>query len=371
MIKKAGLISFLLLLFFTLSGCWDQNLYEKTGFILEAGFETSGSRIKASFTSPVIEASKGGGQDVEFITVEVNSVREGRETANLSAAKNLEAGKLQQVLFSEELASKGIQSFLEIFQRDPVIPPIAWVVVVDGSPSELLKTCIDFKDKPRPAFYINSLMEKSYKRSIIPHTQIYDFDIDFFAPGLDPITPVIKLSKNKLSVEGTALFHNDKMVGKINTRETQLLLGAMGQFNGCEYAAKTVSPEGQTSAGKMGIDMTLLKCKRSIKIHFENNIPAADISVVYTGRLDENVWTDSHVINLREMEKYAEKDMQLHYDNLFSKLKESGSDPIGIGNIIRAEYNNYWKETDWDQMYKKMKFNVSVKVNLTSEGIIR
>lgn len=52
------------------------------------------------------------------------------------------------------------------------------------------------------------------------------------------------------------------------------------------------------------------------------------------------------------------------------KCQESGSDPIGIGEKLRANYPDYWGKTTWLYSYQDMTFNVDVKVHVTSHGLI-
>jgi spore germination protein len=51
-------------------------------------------------------------------------------------------------------------------------------------------------------------------------------------------------------------------------------------------------------------------------------------------------------------------------------LQQVGSDPIGIGEKVRAKYYSYWQGVDWKDIYKDIDINVDVKVDIKQYGAI-
>ena len=43
--------------------------------------------------------------------------------------------------------------------------------------------------------------------------------------------------------------------------------------------------------------------------------------------------------------------------------QEIGSNPIGIGEIIRSKHNPYWKSEEWEEVYEKALLKLSLKPN--------
>ncbi|MDP4147443.1 MAG: Ger(x)C family spore germination protein, partial [Bacillota bacterium] len=113
---KKVFVLWLVFIFF-LTGCWDQRIYERTGFIIELGIETGrDKKLLVTYSVPVIGLGKSN--LVELDDEETNLLREGREEARKVSPKLLEGGKIQQILVSNELAAKGIHNVMEIFTRD-------------------------------------------------------------------------------------------------------------------------------------------------------------------------------------------------------------------------------------------------------------
>lgn len=371
MLKKR-LITIILIFTTFLEGCWDQTIYERTGFILQVGIEPSNNNLLITYTDPVVEPKSKEKVEVIYGSKE-NLLREFREDARKISSKMLEAGKVQQVLISDSIAAKGINNLLEIFERDPTTSIIAYVVVVEGSPRNLMEKAQSFGDKPRPAFYIHQLIEDNVEQSYVPDTQIHRFTTTFFSPGIDPITPIIKLQYDKgkgIEVTGSALFSEDKMVGKIDTNQTLLLLSMMGKAKKSVYVSKHFENPGYNN-GKRGCAIGIRKVKRKVNVYLENNIPIADIALNFDGSLNEMHWNSIPDLEAQKnIEKTLETEIKKSCEQVLTYTQKVHSDPLGIGDIIRAKYNSYFENVNWKNVYPSVKFNVNVKLNISGHGVI-
>ena len=369
--KLVKIIALILICCLILSGCWDQKVFEQVGFILSFGIEQAeDKKLLLTAAYPVIGGVEKG--SVDIISTETGIIRGGRSNIRMMTPKMLEGGKTQQVLISDSLAKNGIHDLLEIFQRDVTLPAIAFVVIVEGSPGELLKKANEFKPKPRVSFYIYQLLENNVRLSNIPNTKVFDFDINFFAPGLDPIVPMIKVDNEQIKISGCALFSGDRMTGKLENNETRLLLGLMDQLKYADYIF--TDPEFADKDGdKQGVAVTLLTPKRKINIDFsEEGKPIVKIDMKYRCNIDEFEWDDTMKPKVQEdLEKKFGEDLTSMNNKIIKELQAANCDPIGIGDIIRAKHYDYWKSIDWKEMYKKADIKVSVKVEVGNVGIIK
>jgi spore germination protein len=376
LLKLRNIISLILILIILLNttGCWDQKIYEESGFALQVGFEIDDEdKLLMSFTIPVLDEKAT--EKTELIYSNANMLREFREKARKTSAKTIEGGKIQQVLISESLAKKGIHSLIEILEREPTNPTIAYVLVVEGSPKDLLKRAQTFGDKPPlPSIYLHQLIESNVRSSYIPETRIFRFTTVYFAPGIDPVTPTLKFNNENgkgLEVTGSALFLGDKMVGKINTEQTCLLLAMMGRMNKSVFVSKNLlNPKNENF--KTGCAVSIKKSKRSVKVKLINSRPTVDIDLNFKVILAEYKWNRDYN---EDMQKYIEDTLAMEIkdkcEHILEYTQEVGSDPLGIGDIIRSKYNDYWDKIRWEDQYKNVTFNVKVKVDISNYGIIR
>lgn len=371
--KKLKLLIILTLITCIFSGCWDQKIFEKVGFILELGVESNPNGLSATYVSPLIAPDESG----KVISIEkidgVTLLREAREKAKLSSSKKLEAGVLDHILFSSELAASGIDDVLTVLERDADNPVQTYLVIVDGSPRKLLSSISEFKSRPRSDIYLKSLIESGIESSYIPDTAVYKYHINFFSGTIDSILPMMKLGDEKVQLTGSALFHKDKMVGSINTRESSILLSLMGKKKPTEYICKTVDNTEVSSHKLVGMAVLLKDAKRKIKVTLENGRPIVNISLSYKVRCDDSKWgvdfTNKQVkanIESKIAENIKDDSMMV-----LEKCQKAGSDPIGIGDILRANYPDYWNKADWIQAYQNAIFNVDIKVHINSHGLIK
>lgn len=354
-----------------LTGCWDQKIFEEIGLVLSAGIEESkNQKLLLTYVYPIIGGKEKDSVGIE--SAESSLLRGAREKIRYRAPKRLEGGKTQQILISDGLAKQGIHDILEIFQRDVALPAIAYVVVVEGSPNELLNKGSALKNKPRISFYTFQLLEDNEQLSNIPNTKVFDFDINYFAPGLDPVTPLIKLQEEYIEIIGCALFSEDKMVGKLDNRQAIMLLGMMGQAKNSDFVFD--DPKFSTDNPiNYGIAVTLRKPKRKIKIDFdEAGIPVIDVSLKYTCLLDEYKWNETNdPVEQKKIEKALSSSLTKYANETIRVMQEVNSDPIGFGNIIRAKYHEYWKNINWKEVYPEAQIKVDVQLEIIKEGIIK
>lgn len=367
--KRMLLILIIMLL---LTGCWDQKIYERIGFTLMIGIEdtTSSDEYLITAASPVVGIERGS--NVEILTAKAKSLREAREIRNRLTPQLPEAGKMQQIAFSDKIAKTGIHPFLEIFERVPEDPALSWVIVVEGSPHEMFVKAANFKDKPRPSFYLAQLLKNSADKSYIPDTRIFNFDIDYYAKGIDPVTPLIKLKPNEIEVKGSALFSEDKMVGTLDHQQTLLLMAMKNSMKNTFYITKVPNFSDSNHEDREFAAINLSLNKRKLKVKIEKNKPVINISLEFNANIAEYIWDNLDDISTqKKIEKLLEKQIRDDCINIIKYTQEVGSDPIGIGDIIRSKYISYWESTDWKDAYRNADVNITIKLDIKQYGTIR
>jgi spore germination protein len=353
------------------TGCWDQKIYERIGFILQMGLELDkDGKLVYTVSVPVVGPDIQG--KVEVFTTSRNLLRESREKVRHVSGKAVEGGKTQHIYFSEQLAQKGIDQYLEIFFRQTENPLLANIVVVDGSPKEMMELSAKYEDKPRPAFYFNDLLVNARQNSYIPETRIYDFTIMEYSKTIDPITPIVRYNEKEIEIAGTALFSGDRMVGKISTDKTGMLLAMMDVNRKIQYTYHKQVEQMDTEEIKSGAALLVKGIKRKLKINTGGEALQIDIRLDFKASLDE--YAEAHNLDDPEAKRKLEEAVALSMrDNcleLLKYLQEIGSDPIGIGEEVRTKHNTYWKSVQWKEVYKKASFNVGVSLIFELHGAI-
>lgn len=372
MILRSIIIALMCICLLIQTGCWDRKLYEEIGFILQMGLETGhGGELIYSVTSPVVAPEVK--EKVEFIhTSKERLIRASRERVRDVSGKLMEGGKLQHVYFSKALAETGINEFFEIFFRNPENPLLANVIVVDGSPKEMMELSLEFEDKPRSALYVSELLADAHRSYHAPETRIYDFSILNYSETIDPVAPLFRYSKENIRVSGSALFSGDKMVGEIDTDQTMLLTALMGKKDWGEYIYEEQDSHETGKKIKRGAAMLITGSKRKVKIYTSGKVPVIDINLELKAFLHE--YAGNHNLdeseNKKRLEEAVARSIKADSLKLLNHLQNLGTDPIGFGEILRAKQNKYWKSVKWKEVYKDASFKMDVKMNIESYGAI-
>lgn len=356
----------------TSTGCWDKKIYENIGFILQIGIELDGNdKVRMSYLIPVVEPTAK--EPSELVYDDSNLLREFREKCRRTTNALIEGGKIQQVVISDTLAYRGINNLLEVMERESSNPPIAFVVIAEGSVIGMTEAAKQFTDKPpRPAIYLHNLIENNMKSSYIPETRVANFITESFSPGIDPVAPIVKLrleGGGGIEVTGTALFVEDKMVGKIDTEKTPLLLAMMGKMKNTVLVSRNIVQK-DSKTGKNYIAISLNKVKRKLSVKIIDNKPVVDINLNFNGGISEYKWNYKYNEEIQKsIENTVAAEIKQNCEWILKYTKEVGSDPIGIGDIVRAKHNKYWEKVRWEDCYKDVIFNVKVKLKIGNRGI--
>lgn len=103
----------------------------------------------------------------------------------------------------------------------------------------------------------------------------------------------------------------------------------------------------------------------------ENNRPAIDMALAFTASLVEyrRDALDQPPVQKKIEEQLARQIKQacleiIHY------TQEIGSDPIGIGDLVRAKYPAYWQRVNWREAYREATVNLQIKLDILQYGAI-
>jgi len=373
-IKKTFLL--LIIIPFILCGCWDEVIVEKISFLTILGIERAPQgNLEVTYGMPLIDPDVKGSR-VEILDTQTNLLRMSTESFDKRASKELLAGKIQLFLYSKELAGEGrIAGINSVLERDKTNAMLTWIIVVDGSPRSLIHQSEEnFKDKPITSTYVNSLLERAVRIGNINETRAFNYDLISMAPGIDNTTPMIKIADNAIEVTGSALFSEEKMVGSINAQDSGLLIAMMKTLKNKKYIynARIPASAKETYSEKLSSAIHLSQNSKKISISIKNNKPVVDIYLDLTGYADDYKW--DHLNNQNEVIKvsnYVQEQLRQDCQKLIGYMQFKESDPIGIGDMVRAKHNSYFKSVDWHTAYKGATITAHVKFNLIEYGDIQ
>ncbi|GEL05683.1 Ger(x)C family spore germination C-terminal domain-containing protein [Rummeliibacillus stabekisii] len=73
----------------------------------------------------------------------------------------------------------------------------------------------------------------------------------------------------------------------------------------------------------------------------------------------------------KKLEKFIKGKVEKDIARMFKTCQEASSDVKGIGEDIRAYHPQLWREGKWKDIYKDLKIETKVNVNIVRSGSIR
>jgi spore germination protein len=124
--------------------------------------------------------------------------------------------------------------------------------------------------------------------------------------------------------------------------------------------------------GKPAAAARLTVVKRKIKIHLIHGRPEVEVNLRFSGVLDEFRWDRlDRPGSQHKLEQSFTKELTGVCNHLISQLQQTESDPIGIGDQIRAKHYRYWLQNKPKQVYQATRIKIKIKMHLTKYGAIK
>jgi spore germination protein KC len=175
--------------------------------------------------------------------------------------------------------------------------------------------------------------------------------------------------KKQLRLNGTGLFHKDKLVGYMTDEETRGMLWVLGEVRG--GAVVIPCPDQEKGNVVFGIKATKSQFtpsfdRKKLKLHIEIE-EEGTISEVNCPKLDT-----SKPETIKKLEKLKSKDIEDRILQSIHKAQKLKSDIFGFGDEFHREDPKKWKEyeKDWGQHFSEVEVTVHVTCKIRRVGMI-
>ncbi|GGE59305.1 Ger(x)C family spore germination protein [Priestia taiwanensis] len=365
---------FIIICLFSLVGCVNQKVLENLGLIIAVGYDKDGEKVKGKVITHHF------GQKTEQVAEEFEgegfTVKGFRKDANYQVSNRLVSGQLRVAIFNQELAKDGIITYVESLIRDASTQANLYLAISEGSARELLDQK-KFDKKGNVGIYIYQMIQQNVKAETMVESTIHNFARDHYEIGQDSILPIIKQTKNGVSVDGIAMMRRGKMKF-ILPEQYKFYLGLMREgFQKVEQEMELpFEPfkkhvQGEPKNETFHIMLNQFKAKPKIKVIKEKPITfQIDIDAkVGIFEVTEKMVIDEKLYPV--LEKEIAKEIKKNVEGLLANLQEEDCDPIGFGSRYNAHKRGVHLTNDmWYKMYKDVKFKVNTKVEILRNGVL-
>jgi spore germination protein KC len=401
----------LLLLLFTLiltsvTGCYDSREATEVAYVYSIGLDKGVTdKLRMTIQIPKAPSSSGEGQGaqgqvaIENITIDCPSFYAGVNMINTFVDKDINYTHTQFLVFSEELAREGIDTYLTAFIRGRQIRRNINVIVSKGPVSEFLKenkATISASLSRREQLIMNQSQRTGLFEDITygemlnelktPYGQpiavlaainygnnLKDSDgaseLPFKTSGDYYAGELARTGGSKVEFLGTAVFDGGKMVGQLNGDETRAMMMIRDDFKRGFFAIKDPkSPDKVISLDvrrqkKPNIKVKLDEDKAtiSIKIFLEADILAIQSTIDYESK---------ELLPL--IEKGFKEQVQKELDKTIKKCQSLNSDVFRIGTIVAMKFNTIeeFEEFNWLRNFKDAQITTQVEFKVKRTGTL-
>src|SRR5699024_9383793 len=111
------------------------------------------------------------------------------------------------------------------------------------------------------------------------------------------------------------------------------------------------------------VDFSMRNMKRKIKIDTDNNKIKANIDMHLQIEIDE--YAEDHLYSKKKAKKLKEQineQLTILAEETIKEMQEANSDPLGIGERIKAYHPKTWQAIDWEKAYPKIEMKPSFTI---------
>ena len=396
-IKIFLIISILLINLNLLSGCYDARGIEDLAYVTALGIDISENNILSltfQISIPGTSSESGSSQSskTENTTVQCSSIDSGISLVNSYISKQINLSHCKAIVFSEKLASQGLNKYIDTLSNNVEIRPDCNVIISRSSAKDFIENATPSIETLTARYYEVALKSSEYtgyttstefatfvndiKNSFVQASAILGginngdnkIDTNLYV-GIDGSykaneTPIDDI--NNVETFGTAVFHNDKLVGELTGLENIYFLLISDKIEICTISVP--SPFETNSE----IDLSFRKSKNSkIKVDMINGSPyiSVDLFLEAHGLTLNNSVDYTSLEDIELLQNSAEQYLKQQVtDFLYKTAKELNSDISGFGKYALSKYSTWdeWEKSNWTDNYKNSFFNVNVNVTVLS-----
>ncbi|MCQ6562761.1 Ger(x)C family spore germination protein [Paenibacillus mendelii] len=309
----------------------------------EASLDRSRKGIDLTLSVPLYTAD----HKVESISFKESGItlKETISSINHKSDQYLSISKLGAVLFSENVLRSGIGEYAETLNADPLISGRLILAMTEGRAEHILQG--DFRTNNQPVGrYLCNIVENNFKTFDLPRMNLHQFIYEWKGIGMDPVMPIIEISEKKATLAGIAILKDDSYMGKLTVEEIVPFTWMKKNTRNGSYVVRL--PEQNT---------TIQDSTTRVRYKYLPNHNQFNIYIRVEGKLTKSDLSKS--IELSEVRNAINKQFTNQCETVIAKLQKWGTDPLGLGNVVRSRVRN-WDERIWKEQYPSLNIKIIV-----------
>ncbi len=292
-------------------------------------------------------------EEKSVMSQEVSLLKEGVKKFNANFYQEIKSGQMRMLIINEELGKEGIMSIINVLLTDPDISLRIYLVIVKGNFEEYMENQLGKEENLDYSFYRMLKHYEEKNQGELTVVNLHEFKNLLYSRYSDPFLPVFKIEKDAISYEGTALFHNDKLVETIKSFDDRIFQ----LLNNNHYLDVLPIIE---------LEVVLGHVRSKTKVDIDTRLSTITYTVNIDSRIEE-YRGEKQLLDpkdLEELKKDIHSKLTKQSEELFKKIQELKVDPLQLGIHTLKPFLKPMDEKNWDNLYEKMDIKVVYHLNI-------
>jgi len=373
-LKQAGKRALCLLLIASLpinSGCWDRKELNEIALIRAVGIDrTEDGLIEVTVLQalPVRAGTEGGaggggeGKQQRILSARDITIPEAKEKLQEKMGRRIFTGHQEMVVLGKRLAETGIREALDFFARFPGFRKDAYVFVTEGTPKEIFETVPPGETTSTETLYKMVRLEREVNTTVIRVLQEVSGDAKATA-----IPMVMKVNDTTLSLDGSAVFRGDKMVGHLGRNVEEGLLWIRNEFT-----SRTVNPRLPGERGYVSLVVNRSETELIPKIEGKKRRILLKVTPEANVHFNGTRLSLYRPSNVNRIARAMEQTVRSRLRQTVKEVKKAQADVLGFAGAFHREYPEEWakmKERWNEQVFPRLEVDIQVRAHIRRPGI--
>lgn len=354
--------------FLFMSSCGFKDI-DKRIFIQAIGIDHSGNdetpyRVTLKLVIPS-GSLKESGAKYAYLTREDSTLAGAIRFLKTYVDKELDFGHTKTIVFGEKVLEMDLRDSMDFFFRRRDIQMISWVAVGKPSAEKVIKMEPE-SEMSGSSVFSNLFSSSGVESAYIVSTYLFDARRKIAENGIDPILPIIRTNKDstKLMVNRSYIFTTDKKSVELDSKQTKFFNLIANRTDKMDIEVKNMSRDKEFT---MSVDSAKAKYKI---ITSPGKPPILKMKIVVAGIVEESkfVMSPSHLDTYSMLTANRTKKEIL---KVLKHFQKENVDPLGFGLHYKAtRINNGKRIKEWQDIYPKLTFDITVDAKIRSTGTI-
>ena len=389
-VKIIFLICQIILLSFILNGCWDLREINELGLVTAVGIDKCDGHNKYCITVQIANSTNQSSDDSKSATRSESWIGSARGSSLFEAIRRLVEISSRRIMWAhnsviiigESMARDGIIPIVDYFTHNPELRMKTVVLISSGNAKDYLTTKAGMETPSGTSFYlfegyrglsaetvrshmleISSSLKDGYSNPIIAKVSL----IDALSQG-DDVTNSGKKIKT-VSMSGSAVFNNDKMLGWISPQESRGVSWILNQTD------SIVVPVTDPKHSNNSVSVETNNVKADLKVTVINGIPRINITIKGEGEIAEE--DDNTSQNMSEMKKnianLVNKQIEFEVNSALNIIQHKYMvDCLGFAQVVHVQNDKAWESRlkyIWKDLFPNVPVTVTANITIKSSKL--